>query len=620
MVPLHEALPAPVAVLDATGVVLSANSPFRSLAGRGGEPVGRAFAEMDGLADVWAAVAAAPKAAERSNQACIILDRAEMVASRAGLPVTPLEVSASYIIDHDVGCYVVTLRDISKRKSIEAELIAARHTAEQANAAKSDLVAMVAHELRTAANGISGLLQLIEQEPVRERRFNYLKAAQRCSGSLLAIVNDILDLTKLEAGKFTVEPRRFELDDLLATIDAFWRPQVEDKGLRFTIDQAGCHAGPVEGDDLRLCQILHNYISNALKHTTCGEIRLTVADPRPGMRRFSVGDTGCGIPDDEREKLFRPFEQCSGEITTRIKGTGLGLAITRRLAEAMQGHAGVSSTLGAGSTFWVEVALPDATTSTMSQSADPSIAAREPVRARLLIAEDDAVNRLLLKAQLEPRGYETHFAADGETAVAIAGSEPFDAIVLDMLLGNVSGDEVARTIRRRASDPLATPIIGFTAFSRNELRADVVQTFDLWLEKGLDTETLVRSLDAAVACGRSRSTTSEQLVDHTRLAGLPADHRASLLQLFAHELENTTASLDACSPAALVDRCHALAGMSANFGATVVVRLARLLHGQASNPELRPLVSRYLADAVRRTISELHRVVSELSQAQRTGT
>ena len=604
---LISALPDAVAILDPSGIIQAANPTFCALTRHASaELIGRRLAEFDNLAGIWGMIDVVAPRSRGITSPSQLIDRNEMNLSRNGETALSIEISVGAMNDGERRYVVVSLRDISKRKSFEATLTEARLVAEHANAAKSDLVAMVAHEIRTAASGVDGLLSLIEQEPDRVRRFSYLKSAQRCTGSLVSIVGDILDLSKLEAGKFTVEPRLFDVSDLLTTIDAFWRPQIEAKGLRFTIDRTATCAGPVHGDDLRLCQILHNLISNALKHTERGEIRLTVTDRDARIRCFAVSDTGRGIPESEQDRLFKSFEQCSGDLTIRLKGTGLGLAITRRLAEQMQGLAGVSSEVGKGSKFWVDVALPDAQAPPKVQLDTTILQTGAPAQAHILIAEDNAVNRLLLSAQLEPRGYEITFATTGKEAIAATRAVRFDAIILDIILGDMLGDEVAAEIRHYEVGALATPILGLTAFRRDELQSSVVDAFDLLLEKGADPSTLVARLDLAVACGRVRRDAKTPLIDETTLSRIPARNREALLDLFVRELENCLRALnEVTTEAALVANCHTLAGAAANYGADRVATCARLLHKCAADSVARAFAARNLAEEIRSTVLEL---------------
>lgn len=570
------ALPDAVASIDRLGVVILANPAFCALVGVSSteEIRGRSIGAIAGLGPIWSMIEAALSSTppDRSHSAALI-DRQEVEIASDGHANRPVEVTAHVVVHDGSCCCVVTLRDISKRKSFEIAMNQARIAAEQANSAKTDLVAMVAHEIRTAANGVGGLLRMIEQEPDRVRRFEFLKSAQRCSGSLLAIVGDILDLSKLEAGKFTIEPRTFALADLLSTIDAFWRPQIEEKGLSFVIDRSGSAANLVRGDDLRLCQILHNYVSNALKHTERGDIRLEVTDVEGGQRRLTVSDTGNGIPPEEQKKLFRPFEQCTGSLVTRLKGTGLGLAITRHLAEQMRGSAGVSSHVGQGSAFWVEVMLPDARPwqSTGDHEAPSSVHAHG--QFHLLAAEDNAINRLLLSAQMQARGHQVTFVETGRDAIEKVKTERFDGIVLDMVLGDMRGDEVARAIRDGLAGDVPA-IIGLTAFNTRDLDKASIESFDLLFEKGGNPEHFNHAIEKAVA---QRQTERSLPLDPSCLQNIPVANRSTLLRLLAIQLRATRPM----PLEELKQDCLGLASAAANIGAKRVASLAYDLHGQA---------------------------------------
>lgn len=565
------ALPDAIVVLDRGLIVRATNPALCQLIGAlEHDLIDRSFTTIEALESLLPLVLDLQLSAHRRPHHREV-DRHEMVVTGAAAMSLHVEVTMR-VVDEIDPCVVLSIRDISKRKAFEAGMVEAKVAAENANAAKSDLVAMVAHEIRTAATGVGGLLQLIEQEGERARRFAYLKSAQRCASSLVSLVGDILDFSKLEAGKFNVEPRDFDLDDLLDTIDAFWRPQIEEKGLRFSIDRDDTDARNVHGDDLRLCQIIHNLLSNALKHTAHGEIRLTVIDLGNGARRVTVTDTGCGISDAVQHRLFRPFEQFSGSLAARLKGSGLGLAITRHLAEQMDGRAGVTSAAGQGSSFWVEVRLPDAP----RPSADLVTLAQDAVLtsnpSHILIAEDNPINRLLLTAQLTSRGHRVTFVESGEEVIEMAQSGRFDAIVLDINLKGLPGDRTAVELRRQPNTS-RPPIIGLTAFARSALALDVIHAFDELYEKGIDPRAFIEGLEAAIAAARQIDTA----LDTTQLDSLADHDRKNMLRLFAREL---AAFLDLCRSGAaehLHETSHTVAGTAANFGARQVARLARVL-------------------------------------------
>ncbi len=389
-------------------------------------------------------------------------------------------------------------QDITERREFETALARARDAAEAASQAKSAFLANTSHELRTPLHGMLGLADLARAPDIDEvRRRQYLDQISDSAQSLAGIISDILDLSKIEAGKLQIEATTFDLGELLRAVCRAYGTlaQAHDLALEVHIDPSA--EGPVSGDPLRVRQIASNYLSNAVKFTSQGHVR--VVAQRDGDRvRIEVHDSGEGIDAATQAKLFKPFTQADDSTTRRFGGTGLGLSICHELAVLMGGRVGVSSAPGRGSCFWAELPLPVASTGTPVAVAQP--APIERLRgARVLMVEDNVVNMLIAVAMLERWGVEVRQAADGQEAVeeveqAAAAGKPFDAILMDLQMPVMSGYEATRVLRTRAAGR-GVPIIALTAAALvSERERALADGMDDFLTKPIDAERLSSAL------------------------------------------------------------------------------------------------------------------------------
>jgi PAS domain S-box-containing protein len=396
------------------------------------------------------------------------------------------------------GGTVWIVEDFTARRQFEQQLARARDEAEAASRAKSSFLANTSHELRTPLNGIIGLAQLARGTDVdEERRHQYLDQILESTRTLADIISDILDLSKIEAGQLHLEDTDFDLGALLRSLQRTHAALTAGRRLRLAVETGPGVDGPVRGDALRVRQILANYLSNALKFTEHGEVRLRAT--RRGERvRFEVHDTGPGVPAEVQPRLFKPFSQADSSTTRRFGGTGLGLSICRELAALMGGEVGMTSEAGRGSVFWAELPLP-ASDAPAQPAEGPADAAAELHGARVLLAEDNPVNMLIAAALLERWGVVVVQAADGRQAVdavqrAHAEGHPFDAVLMDVQMPSMSGYEATRLLRADAAGR-ALPIIALTAAALVSERQQALGAgMDDFLTKPIDADRLRATL------------------------------------------------------------------------------------------------------------------------------
>jgi len=362
-----------------------------------------------------------------------------------------------------------------QRQSVERALAAAREAAEDsaleaqaANAAKSEFLATMSHEIRTPLNGVIGMAQVMASDALSPVQRERLSVVRQSGETLLTLLNDVLDLAKIEAGKLEYEAAPFDLGELLGGVEAAFSTLAKGKGigLRTTVSPAA--AGVYRGDQARIRQILVNLLSNALKFTEAGEVSLTVDQGLDGALRLTVSDTGIGIPSDRLEHLFGKFSQLDASTTRRYGGTGLGLAISRQIAEMMGGTIVAESVLGAGSTFTATLRLErlsDRALLTEAQPHAPAPAMDNETPLRVLAAEDNAVNRLVLKTLLEQAGITPVLVENGAEAVAAWADGVWDLILMDVQMPIMDGVQASRAIRAREREEgrARTPIIALTA-------------------------------------------------------------------------------------------------------------------------------------------------------------
>ena len=387
------------------------------------------------------------------------------------------------------------------------ELEAARDKADAANEAKSSFLGVISHELRTPMNGVLGAAQLLSATRLEGTQREYLSIIRNSGDNLLSLLNDILDMTKIEAGKMSFDVVDVQMDDLHRRVIGPFEAQAEAKGLALVSVFEGEIPSVVRGDPLRVCQVVQNLLSNAVKFTDQGEIRYTIRGRRISDRRvgfeFSVTDSGSGISREDLERLFQPFTQVDNSSTRKFGGTGLGLTIARRMAQIMGGDITVSSRLGEGSTFTlsIEGEVVEWSRAEAIEVIDADIDGGDHLD--VLVVEDHPVNRMILEAWMGSAGHRTSTAENGQLAVDLAKSQRFDLIIMDVNMPVMDGLSATRLIREGRGVNGDTPIVVLSASARIEdHEAGLAAGADAYLNKPIDFRSLA-GLMAQVPGGRA---------------------------------------------------------------------------------------------------------------------
>ncbi|NCA70252.1 MAG: response regulator [Sphingobacteriia bacterium] len=380
---------------------------------------------------------------------------------------------------------------MERLRTEQHRLQGALEQAETADRAKSEFLANMSHEIRTPMHGIIGMTQLALRAAVDERQRDFLHKIEGSAKSLLGILNDILDFSKIEAGKLRIEEQSLDLRQLVESVIHLVESAAQSKHLELVVTGLSECPSAFIGDRLRVIQVLANLLSNAVKFTEQGRVTLTISQPAPGRLCFTVTDTGIGMTPEVQQHLFEPFYQASTGTTRSHGGTGLGLTISRQLVELMQGRIEVSSEPGRGSSLSFEIPAPLADAAVTEPTPVPAMVWQVPpnlVGSRILVVEDQPLNREILLGQLEGSGLVFGIAADGREAVERFKDASWDLILMDLRMPVMDGYEATRRIR--ALDP-EIPIIALTAHAfQQDIEKTQAAGMNAHLSKPLDLERL----------------------------------------------------------------------------------------------------------------------------------
>jgi len=509
------------------------------------------------------------------------------------------------------------LTEVQERQRAETELVEAREAAEAAARIKSQFLANMSHEIRTPMNGVLGMAELLLKTHLTTQQQNFAQVISNSANHLLTIINDILDFSKLEAGEMRLQTIDFDLNDCIDTVIEVLSSQAEEKGLRLAVSIDSQVNGKLQGDPIRLRQILLNLVSNAIKFTDAGEVVLAVkkgvgTGESGGVGEmtsllFSVRDTGIGISAEGQQKLFKSFSQVDASSTRQYGGTGLGLTICKQIVEQMGGEISVKSEIGQGSTFCftAQFLVQDTNAVTQPSVVEKNTQEINPVELKnhqinILIAEDNLVNQQVLLNQLENLGYHADFVVNGEQALAMLSQQNYDIVLMDCQMPVIDGYTATQELRRREGSNRHTVVIALTANAMPEDREKCLASgmddyiskpinlslLDALLQRWTGSRVEISGVEEIISTAESTFPVNLARLEEVTRGNKSRQQR--LLQIFVENAQTDIQAIALAIPindySTLEQKAHRLKGSSANVGVTYISDLAAeleiLLHNQ----------------------------------------
>jgi PAS domain S-box-containing protein len=595
-----------IVVANADGIILEFNKAAETVFGfTASEAVGQEMSQMIMPEHLRAAHIAGMERINKTNEARLVgKGRIEITALRKSGEEFPVEISIGMALDHRGTIFISYLRDITERVAAEQDLKAARDDALAAEKAKSNFLAVMSHEMRTPLNGIFGTLELLGNFKITKKQRNYLAIAKRSGDTLLNHVNDVLDISRIDAEKMELVEDRFDLAQFFADVITTNEATADAQRNTLKLHMGNMPIDTVLMDERRMRQITYNLISNALKFTNNGTVTLsanTFADPS-GQRTlvFSVVDTGVGIHETEQPHVFERFYTQERSYDRFASGAGLGLAICKQLIEMMGGTISLKSNVGKGSSFTVSVPFKiDTSPKEAVPTAEKSVDLSALQDQKILLAEDNEINRLIVHEMLKTNGMIVHEAHNGQEAVDLAHAHAYAVILMDISMPIMNGADATHLIRTTDGPNQGAKIIGLTAHALPEEHTRFIASgMDSVLNKPISQATLLRALVMAIQDNNldrhsmheqtntdliSSETFAEleQILQPARLQKLISDFDVEITALLAH----IPLLLDAGDMGVLATDTHKSIGSSGMIGAHHLQKLLRELEQAAKTKD-----------------------------------